>query len=60
MPTIESKLVDIAGEKRGETDRAIRIYDGSTTEWCPKSQVEDNGDGTFTMPEWLAREKGFI
>jgi hypothetical protein len=55
-----SKLTDIAGEKRGETKSAIRIYDGSKTEWVPKQFVEENGDGTFTMPEWLAREKGFI
>lgn len=54
------ELFDLAGEKRGETDKAIRLFDGKTTEWVPKSQVEDNGDGTFTMPLWLAREKGFI
>lgn len=56
----KSELIDIAGIVRGETDKAIRVYDGKTTEWLPKSQVEDNGDGTFTMPEWLAKEKGFI
>lgn len=28
--------------------------------WVPKSQVENNEDGTFTMPEWLALDKGFI
>jgi hypothetical protein len=60
MPTIESKLVDIAGEVRGETAKAFRLYDGKTTEWVAKSLVENNGDGTFTMPEWLAQEKGFI
>jgi len=54
------QLIDIAGEKRGETDKAIRLYDGKTIEWVPKSQVEENTDGTFTMPEWLAKEKGFI
>lgn len=54
------KLIEIAGELRGETERGIRIYDGKKTEWFPKSQVQDNGDGTFTMPEWLAHEKGFI
>ena len=54
------KLIDIAGELRGETDKAFRIYDGKTTEWVPKSQVEQNPDGTFTMPEWLAQDKGFI
>lgn len=54
------RLTDIAAEVRGETDKAIRLFDGDKTEWLPKSQVEDNGDGTFTMPEWLAKEKGFI
>ncbi len=49
------ELIDIAGELRGETEKAYRIYDGKTTEWVPKSQVEKNPDGTFTMPEWLAQ-----
>lgn len=60
MPTIESKLIDIAAEQRGETDKALRLYDGKTTDWVPKRLVEDNRDGTWTMPEWLATEKGFI
>lgn len=54
------ELVDIAAEIKGESDKAWRIYDGAKTEWVPKSQVEKNSDGTFTMPEWLAQEKGFI
>ena len=58
MPAKE--LIDIAAEKRGETEKALRLFDGKTTDWVPKSQVEDNGDGTFTMPEWLAKDKGFI
>jgi hypothetical protein len=53
-------LTDIAAEVRGETAKAWRLFDGKTTEWVPKSLVEDNGDGTFTMPEWLAKDKGFI
>ena len=56
----KSELFDLAAEVKGETDKALRLYDGVKTEWVPKSQVEDNGDGTFTMPEWLARDKGFI
>lgn len=55
-----SDLIDIAGEKRGETEKALRLFDGKRTEWLPKRFVEDNGDGTFAMPEWLAKEKGFI
>jgi len=54
------ELIDISAEVRGETEKAWRLYDGAKTEWVPKSQVEDNGDGTFTMPEWLAKDKGFI
>ena len=56
----KSELFDLAAEIKGETDKAGRLFDGTKTEWVPKSQVEDNGDGTFTMPEWLAKDKGFI
>lgn len=66
------KLIDVAAQLKGETDKAFCLYDGrsevkkgNTTPselrvWVPKSQVEDNGDGTYTMPEWLALDKGFI
>jgi hypothetical protein len=60
MSIVREKLIDIAAEVQGETRAALRLYDGARTEWVPKSQVENNKDGTFTMPEWLAREKGFI
>lgn len=53
-------LIDIAVEVRRETDKAWLLSDGDREEWVPKSQVEDNGDGTFTMPEWLAQDRGFI
>ena len=56
----KSELFDLAAEIKGETDKAWRLFDGATTEWVPKSQVEDNGDGTFTMPLWLAKDKGFV
>lgn len=56
----KSDLVDIAAQSCGETDKAWRITDGATTAWIPKSQCEWNDDDTFTMPEWLAKDKGFI
>ena len=55
-----SDIVDIAGEKRGETDKAIRWFDGMRSEWLPKSQCQENDDGTLSMPEWLAIDKGFV
>lgn len=57
---MSEKLIDISAEIKGETEKAFRLFDGARTEWLPKSQVENNGDGTFTMPEWLAKDKGFI
>ena len=54
------ELVDVRAQLRGETEHAFRLFDGTVTAWVPKSQVEDNGDGTFTLPLWLAEEKGFI
>ena len=57
---MKTSLVDIDAELRGETEKAFRLFDGDRTEWVPKSQVENNGDDTFTMPEWLATEKGFV
>ncbi len=66
------KLIDIAAELRHETDKAYLIYDGRSEikkgdtapsdlcVWIPKSQCKMNDDGTFTLPYWLAMEKGFI
>jgi hypothetical protein len=56
----KKELIDIAAEIRAETERAWRLFDGDKLEWVPKSMVEQNDDGTFTMPEWLAKDKGFI
>lgn len=56
-----TRLVDIAGELRHETERAFLLFDGARTVWLPKSQVEHHPeDGVFVMPEWLAKEKELI
>ena len=54
------RLTDIDAEIQHETTSAWLLFDGETKAWVPKSMTEDNGDGTFTMPEWLAKEKGLI
>ncbi len=56
----EIKLIDVAAELRHETDKAFLLSDGDKQVWVAKALVEDNGDGTFTMPEWLAIEKELI
>lgn len=52
--------IEIAAEIKHETPKAFLLFDGAREEWVPKSEVTDNQNGTFTMPEWLATEKGFI
>jgi len=60
MVPVRKELTDIEATVCGQTEKAIRLFDGKVTEWVPKQFVEDNGDGTFTIPVWLAQEKGFI
>lgn len=56
----KKELVDLKGVKRGETDAAIRIVVDGVSAWIPKSVIEENDDGTFTLPESWAIEKGLI
>ena len=57
----KSNLVDIAGEIKGESEKAYRFFDGRITVWLPKSQCQwDADDKTMTMEEWLAKEKELI
>lgn len=54
------ELFDVAAEIRAETEKAWLLHDGTHEAWVPKSQVENNRDGTFTMPMRLAIEKEFV
>lgn len=55
-----TKLFDFAGELRHETEGAFLVHDGVRQVWLPKSMTENNDDGTFTLPEWLAIEKELV
>jgi len=54
----QNEMIDIAAELRHETQAAYLLADGAREASVPKSQVEDNGDWTYTMPSWLAKDKG--
>jgi hypothetical protein len=57
----EPEVVDIKAELRHETPLAFMIHDDDGHPvWLPKSQVEHNSDSTFTVPHWLAKDKGLI
>jgi hypothetical protein len=55
-----SPLVDIEAKIKVETKKAWLLRVDHKEVWIPKSQAEDNKDGTFTMREWLAEDKGLI
>ena len=58
-------MIEITLEVHHETDEAYLVSDGGEREWIPKSQVKvfaEIGENLIEveMPEWLAKEKGFI
>jgi hypothetical protein len=56
----ESDLIEIAVILVGESEKAWKVdAGGEKPAWLPKSQCEFE-DGTLTLPEWLAKEKGLI
>jgi hypothetical protein len=58
--------IEVCLEIKKETDMAILVTDGVTKGWIPKSKIEiisSDSDENFViikMPEWLAKNKGFI
>lgn len=53
--------IDYVRETSGASG-AYLVRDAKDVEhWIPKSQVEyDKDSKTFTMPEWLAEDRGFV
>lgn len=68
MTSGESNIIDVDAEKRIERGGATALFQGKTDPqngreiwiWIPTSLIQDNGDGTFSMPEWVAKQKGLI
>ena len=58
----KSDLIDLELDILAETDKAVKVFDGKTDAWLPKSQVEIERKGKYgaivTLPAWLATDKG--
>ena len=56
----KSDLIDLELDILAETDKAVKVFDGTTDAWLPKSQVEIEGKygAIVTLPAWLATDKG--
>lgn len=58
---MSDNLYDFSAIKKHETDKAVLLDCGEEEAvWFPKQYLEDNGDGTWTVPEWLAEEKEIV
>jgi len=62
--TAEAGKWEVVGQIVRETDKAILFTDGGEPQWLPRSRVtvEEGRGGVVSvfMPEWLAKEKGFV
>ena len=59
--TKDTRIIDFAAEIRHETANAYLLDIGSEEPvWFPKSIIQNNDDGTFSVPEWMAKDKGVI
>lgn len=62
------ELVDVDADMKVETEKAYGVSIGEVDPdtgkdvliWLPKSQCQKNDDGSFTLPEWLAIDKGLV
>ncbi len=57
--------IEIAVEVRAKTSMALKVFDGKTECWIPRSQISDyvgdeDSPETIFISEWLACEKGLI
>jgi hypothetical protein len=55
----DNEPINIAAELRREMQAECLIA-GAGEAWMPRSQMEDNSDGTYTTPSWLAKDKGSV
>ena len=57
--------VEIAVEVRARTEKALKVFDGKTECWIPRSQIidyvgDEDSPETIFISDWLAGEKGLI
>lgn len=61
-PAQKADLVDLALYTHAETPKALLVSDNGDerrAKWVPKRFVEGSGQ-VLTMPEWLAKERGWL
>jgi len=51
-------LVEVEGHLRFSTERTVVIFDGRREATLPRRLVEEEDEGLFSMPAWLASDRG--
>lgn len=52
-----AELVDLELRLLRQSAAAWLVTDGVVEAWLPMSKVERNGDGTWTLPRWMAIDR---
>jgi len=63
--SVDQNYIEITGQIKYETDKAMLLFDGKKEVWIPKSQIEgiekkERRMVAVVIPEWLAMEKELI
>lgn len=60
MSKPQGRQVEVEAKVIGETDVALQLDNGPHRQgWVPKRRIKRTAMGRFSMPEELARAKGF-
>ena len=56
----EDRMIELSGEIKQQTERAIQWGDGSRTIWLPRSQIEVIDANAIQCRYWVAKKAGLI
>lgn len=59
-PDDDDRFIQLSGEIKQETDRAVQWHDGSRMIWLPRSQIKVMDTETIRCRYWVAKKAGLL
>lgn len=60
IPPNTKCTITFEAKKKFENKKAILVTHGNRDYWLARAFTQVNSDGTYTLPEWMAKEKGIV
>jgi hypothetical protein len=60
MMALDGGITEFSAKLLRQTDKAFELDFGDAIHWIPKSQAEWSGKDTWTLTNWIARQKELI